>query len=126
MSTIAPIALTTIVGIDTHKDKHVAVALDSLGRRLGEMICPTTPSGYEALLSWTKSFGEIESFGIEGTGSYGAGLCRFLCTNGYIVIEVNRPDRAARRSSGKSDPVDAEAAATCSHCRQSNLCSKNQ
>lgn len=111
MSTIAQIALTIIVGVDTHKDKHVAVILDSLGRRLGEMICPTTAPGYEALLSWVKTFGEIEAFGIEGTGSYGAGLCRFLQLNGYAVIEVNRPDRAARRSSGKSDPVDAEAAA---------------
>ena len=111
MSTIAQIALTVIVGVDTHKDKHVAVALDSLGRRLGEMICSTTSASYEALLLWAKDLGDVEAFGIEGTGSYGAGLCRFLQSSGCVVVEVNRPDRAVRRSSGKSDPVDAEAAA---------------
>jgi len=111
MSAIAQISPRVIIGVDTHKDKHVAVGLDHLGRRLGELICPSTLAGYEALLEWAQNLGEIESFGIEGTGSYGAGLCRFLSRQGLAVIEVNRPDRASRRLQGKSDPVDAEAAA---------------
>ena len=112
MPTIAqlePVRVT--MGVDTHKDTHVAVAKDHLGRHLGENSIPTTPRGYRDLLAWAQSHGEVEAWGIEGTGSYGAGLMRFLRSQDQAVIEINRPDRKARRRKGKSDPVDAEAAA---------------
>ena len=67
-----------VVGVDTHLDLHVAVALDELGRRLGELTVPTTTKGYERLLVWARSFGSVACFGIEGTSSYGAGLTRYL------------------------------------------------
>jgi transposase len=99
------------VGVDTHNDLHVAAAKDALGRHLATTIIPTTPAGYAELLAWARNLGEVEAFGVEGTGSYGAALARFLRTHHQVVVEVNRPDRAARRRKGKSDPVDAEAAA---------------
>jgi transposase len=100
-----------IVGIDTHKDVHVAVALDHLGVRLAELHLPTTRSGYSRLERWAIRLGTVEVFGIEGTGSYGAGVARFLRARGHRLIEVNRPDRATRHRRGKSDPIDAEMAA---------------
>lgn len=100
-----------IVGVDTHLDEHVAVAIDWLGARLGEYRLPTTLKGYEGLDRWAAGLGEAVAFGIEGTGSYGAGLARHLAGRGRTVIEVNRPDRSTRRRLGKSDPVDAEMAA---------------
>ena len=102
------------VGVDTHTDQHVGVALDQLGRRLGTRSVPTTPAGFATLLAWARTFGTVEQFGVEGTGSYGAGLTRWLRARGLAVIEVERPhrhDRQARRRRGKSDPLDAEAAA---------------
>src|SRR5215217_7457120 len=102
------------VGVDTHTDQHVGVALDQFGRRLGTRSIPTTPAGFAALLAWAGDLGVIERIGIEGTGSYGAGLTRWLRARGVAVIEVERPrrhDRQARRRRGKSDPLDAEAAA---------------
>ena len=102
------------VGVDTHIDQHVAVALDQFGRRLGIRSVPTTPAGFTALLAWARDFGVVEQIGIEGTGSYGAGLTRWLRARGLAVIEVERPhrhDRQARRRRGKSDPIDAEVAA---------------
>jgi transposase len=99
------------VGVDTHLDSHVAHAADQLGRRVATMQIPTTPSGYQQLLAWAGGLGEPVAWGIEGTGCYGAALARFLAANGQLVLEVNRPDRAARRRHGKSDPVDAQAAA---------------
>jgi transposase len=99
------------MGVDTHKDTHLSVAKDQLGRHLGQIEIVTTARGYRDLLEWAQSHGEVEAWGIEGTGSYGAGLCRFLRGADQAVIEINRPDRKARRLKGKSDPVDAEAAA---------------
>jgi len=99
------------VGVDTHRDIHVASARDQLGRRVGTTLIPTTPAGYQQLLDWARQLGEIAAFGIEGTGCYGAALARYLRAEGYRVVEVNRPDRATRRRKGKSDPVDADAAA---------------
>ena len=99
------------MGVDTHKDIHVASAKNALGRKVATTQIPTTPAGYTQLLDWARRLGPIDAFGIEGTGSYGAGLTRHLRAHGQRVIEVNRPDRAARRRHGKSDPVDAEAAA---------------
>jgi transposase len=72
---------------------------------------PTTPVGDQRLLAWARGLGEPVAWGVEGTGSYGAALARFLAAQGQVVVEVNRPDRAARRRHGKSDPVDAQAAA---------------
>jgi transposase len=100
-----------IIGVDTHKDLHVAAARDQLGRRLGTTQIPTTSAGYAQLLAWADGLGEVRAWGVEGTGSYGAGLTRFLHAHSQHVVEVNRPDRATRRRRGKSDPVDADAAA---------------
>jgi hypothetical protein len=97
--------------VDTHKDSHTAAAVDSAGRTLGVAQFPTTPAGYAALLSWLRSFGTLVLVGIEGTGVYGAGLALHLHTAGVALVEIDRPDRKARRWPGKSDPVDAEAAA---------------
>ena len=99
-------------GVDTHADIHVAAAVCSTSHRLLDTeTFETTPAGYVKLLAWLMSFGLLDAVGIEGTGTYGAGLARFLTAEGVTLIEVDRPDRAARRQHGKSDPVDAEAAA---------------
>src|SRR5438093_1949892 len=99
------------VGVDTHVDQHVGAALDHLGRLLGTRAVPSTAAGHAALLAWARGLGTVERIGIEGTGSYGAGLSRWLRAHGVEVVEVERPKRAKRRGRGKSDPVDAEAAA---------------
>ena len=79
MTTIAQIApARVIIGVDTHKDAHVAVALDDVGRRVGDTTIPTTAAGYRKLVAWADSLGEVECFGVEGTGSYGAALARHL------------------------------------------------
>jgi transposase len=104
-------AVEVVLGVDTHLDSHVAVALDQLGRHLGDLIVPTTPDGYRTLVCWAVGFGSLRSVGIEGTGSYGAGLARHLKTKGIEVLEVERPKRRHLRRRGKSDPIDAEAAA---------------
>ena len=98
-------------GVDTHRDVHVAAALDPLGGLLGSESFSTDPVGYKALLAWLESFGQVTKIGIEGTGSYGSGLSRFLRRVGVEVIEVDRPNRDERRRSGKSDPLDAVEAA---------------
>ncbi len=100
-----------IVGVDTHADTHAAVAIDQLGRRLGHIEIPATLAGYRTLLDWVRPLGELCCFGVEGTGSYGAGLTRFLTDAGVTVIEVGRVNRQHRRRYGKTDPADAEAAA---------------
>ena len=104
-------ATRVIIGVDTHRDEHVAVAIDCLGAWLGQRRLPSGSSGYEALHCWASGLGDVVAFGIEGTGSYGAGLSRYLVGHSQTVIEVNRPDRSTRRRLGKSDPVDAEMAA---------------
>ena len=95
---------STIVtgGVDTHGQTHHGAALDSVGRQLGDREFPTTPAGYRALLTWLQAFGHLERVGVEGTGAYGAGLTRQLRAAGVTVVEVNRPDREARRAQGKS------------------------
>jgi transposase len=101
-----------VVGVDTHKWEHVAVAVNGLGRRLHELTIPATPAGYQAMLEWAQRTGPVAAFGIEGTGSYGSGLARFLGRMGHLIIEVSRPPRKGeRRLNGKSDPIDAEHAA---------------
>jgi transposase len=104
-------AAGVILGVDTHRDAHVAVALDPLGRRLGTRTVPTTPGGYAALVAWARGFGPLQRVGIEGTNSYGAGLSRWLRARGVAVVEVERPRRPRHDRRGKSDAVDAEAAA---------------
>jgi transposase len=98
-------------GVDTHADTHVAAALDGIGGLLGTECFPTTPAGYARLLAWLRSFGTVGLVGVEGTGSCGAGLVRYLATAGIAVVEVDRSDRQDRRRSGKSDPLDAVSAA---------------
>ncbi len=100
-----------ILGVDTHADVHVAVALDGLGRRLGHKSVPSTEAGYAMLVAWVEEFGTLERAGIEGSGSFGVGLARFLRARGVEVVEVNRPNRQHRRTFGKHDTADAEAAA---------------
>ena len=102
---------TIVIGVDTHKHLHVAVALDELGARLGELTISADSAGYAALAGWAEGLGRPREFGIEGTGSYGVGLASFLRRRGHAVIEVNRGDRRGRRANGKSDTLDAEAAA---------------
>ena len=112
VASLAPAGSGVTVGVDTHKDVQVAAAFTSdLGRPLGHLQIPTTPAGYRQLLGWAAGLGHPVRFGIQGTGSFGAGLTRFLRDAGGEVIEVNRPNRQTRRARGKSDPVDAEAAA---------------
>jgi len=113
MTSIAPdISLRkVIVGVDTHKHVHVAVAIDSLGARLGVLAISADTGGYGQLEVWARALGRVQSFGVEGTGSYGAGLASFLRRFGHRVVEVNRGDRRTRRQNGKSDTVDAEMAA---------------
>jgi transposase len=100
-----------ILGVDTHLDFHTAVAVDHLGRRLGELSVPTTAKGYERLLCWAEGLGSVRCAGIEGTSSYGVGLARHLRAAGISVVEVERPKRRHLRRNGKSDPIGAEAAA---------------
>lgn len=102
---------TVTGGVDTHGETHHAAVLDHVGRELGDREFPTTPSGYRALLSWLRGHGQLQGVGIEGTGTYGAGLSRHLRAAGIEVMEVDRPDRKARRAKGKSDPLDAYSAA---------------
>ena len=104
-------AVQVIVGVDTHKDQHVATAIDGRGVRLDEKHVPVAICGYEELDRWSCDLGQVHAFGVEGTGSYGAGLAHFLADRGYAVLEVNRPDRSIRHRKGKSDPTDAEMAA---------------
>jgi len=99
------------IGVDTHLDVHVAHAADQLGRHVDTIQVPTTPAGYAELLAWARRLGGPVAWGLEGTGCYGAALARFLAANGQVVVEVNRPDRQARRRQGRSDPLDAQAAA---------------
>ena len=81
-----------VVGVDTHKHVHEAVAISGLGVRLGTKTVPVDGKGYQALEAWARSLGPVRAFGVEGTGSCGAGLSRFLCEQGHAVLEVNRPN----------------------------------
>lgn len=99
------------VGVDTHKDTHVAVALDQIGGRLAEVRITADTAGYQRLESWALNIAPRAVFGVEGCGSYGAGLASYLRRRGHRVVEVNRPDRQARHRSGKNDTLDAEQAA---------------
>jgi transposase len=111
MTTIARSDVAVTGGVDTHLDTHMAAALDGIGGQLGVRQFSADPGGYAALLTWLESFGTVVQVGVEGTGSYGAGLTRHLQAADVTVVEVDRPNRQNRRRRGKSDPVDAVAAA---------------
>lgn len=98
------------VGVDTHKHWHVAVALDALGQVVGELVMAATAAGYGELVAWLSGLGGEVVVGIEGAGSYGAGLCQHLQDVAVTVVEVERPRRRDRRA-GKSDHIDALLAA---------------
>ncbi len=103
--------LTVTGGIDTHLEFHVAAAIDLNGGVLGVETFDTTTGGYRRLVAWLAGFGTISLVGVEGTGSYGAGLARHLTDRGIRVVEVDRPNRQARHRAGKTDAIDAIAAA---------------
>ena len=102
---------SVFLGVDTHSDAHVSVVPDGAGRRIGELSVPNSEAGYAELVGWVLGFGALVAAGVEGTGSYGAGLSRFLRAEGLSVMEVNRTSRQHRRRHGKHDAGDAEAAA---------------
>jgi hypothetical protein len=99
------------VGVDTHLDQHVAAVVDQTGRLCGTQTFAASTRGYVDLVTWAERFGPVERIGVEGTGTYGAGLTRFARAYGFQVVEVDRPDRSTRRRHGKSDPINAQAAA---------------
>ncbi len=109
--TTPPTARAVIGGLDTHGQTHHAAVIDDVGRQLGDREFPANPAGYRALAKWLNGHGTLTTVGVEGTGTYGAGLARHLRTSGLTVVEVDRPDRKSRRAHGKSDPLDAYAAA---------------
>lgn len=121
MTTIARVEgndqIEVAAGVDTHGDTHTAAVIDTAGRLLGCAQFPASPGGYAALLAWVCTFGMLLLAGIEGTGAYGAGLARHLRHAGVDLVEVDRPDRKTRRFAGKSDPLDAEAAARAALAR---------
>ncbi len=100
-----------VIGVDTHLDTIHLAAITDTGQLLGDAEFRTTPTGYYVAITWARSFGEVFIAGVEGTSSYGAGFTQALQDNDIHVVEVNRPDRAARRRQGKSDPLDAYSAA---------------
>lgn len=113
MTSIADVNGKPVIGgVDTHKDTVHVGAVDPIGRRLADVEFPTTTAGYNDALSWLRARGPLAKVGIEGTGSYGAGIAAAFTAASVEVVEVNRPDRAERRRAGKSDPIDAYAAAT--------------
>jgi transposase len=115
---IVEVTRPIVGGVDTHLDLHVAAAIDPIGGLLGVESFPTTPAGYHALASWLGAFGPIDRVGVEGTGTYGAGLARHLSASGITVIEVDRPNRQERRRNGKSDELDAIEAARAALSRR--------
>ncbi len=117
---------SSVLEIDTHKHTHVAVILDGLGRHQGSLQISASDAGAADLLTWSRAHGAPLTADVEGTGSYGYQLTRALQAAGLTVVEVNRPDRANRRRKGKSDPVDAEAAARAVLAGQASAVPKNR
>ena len=98
-------------GVDTHKDLHVAAVVDEHDRVLGSRCFATTRHGYKQMLAWMRSFGQLRRIGVEATGTYGAGLLRYMQNAGVEVLEVTTPDKHDRRKRGKNDDLDAQNAA---------------
>ena len=113
-------------GVDTHAEVHVAAVVDQVGRVLGTETFSATAPGYQAALAWMGGFGELGTVGIEGTGSYGAGLARHLAAQGVAVVEVIRPNRQARRRRGKSQAGDVEAIRALQVARRSAVKASTQ
>ena len=111
MTTMTPEPGSVTGGVDTHLDIHVAAAVNHLGGVLGTKSFPTTAAGYRRLLGWLGSFGPVHAVGVEGTGSYGSALAQHLTENDVRIVEVSRPNRQVRRRHGKTDVIDAIAAA---------------
>ena len=121
MTTLTDAAVARVTaGVDTHRDVHVVAALDERGAELGVESFSADAAGYRKTLGWLRGFGVVERVGVEGTGTYGAGLTRFLHNQDVTVVEVSCPNRQRRRSHGKSDPVDAVAAARAAQSRDAN------
>lgn len=123
---IAKQSIGVIGGIDTHKDTHAVAAVTTTGELLGTAQFTSDPPGYRHLLAWLRAFGAVVRIGVEGTGSYGAGLTRYLRSEGISLVEVIRPKRQWRRRRGKSDPTDAEAAARAALSGEANGTPKDQ
>lgn len=100
-----------VAGIDTHKHSHHVAVLDHLGRPVADREFATTSPGYRQIVEFLQAHGHVLHVGVEGTGSYGAGIARVLAAAGVSVVEVVRQNRQARRLRGKSDPLDAHQAA---------------
>ena len=113
-------------GVDTHADTDVAAAVDHNGGLLGIESFPVDQTGYEELLGWLVGFGEVEQIGVEGTGSWGVGLARFLADQEVVVVEVDRPNRQTRRKQGKSDPTEAVSAARAALSGEASVTPKGQ
>ena len=125
MTATTPALQSVIAGVDTHQATHHAAVLDQHGRLLADREFRADQDGYRSLLAWVASFGLIARIGVESTGSYGAGLARHLLAAGIEVIEVNRPEKTTRVMRGKSDPIDAEAAARQVLAGRANAIVKN-
>ena len=117
---------SVVGGVDTHADVHVAAAVDHNGGLLGVEAFPADSAGYEALLGWLVAFGPVQQVGVEGTGSWGVGLSRFLADADIEVVEVDRPNRQKRRKVGKSDPTDAVAAARAALSGEASVTPKSR
>jgi transposase len=118
----AAVGRTVFGGVDTHKELHVAAVIDETETVLGTRSFSTTRAGYRAMLAWIAEFGELARIGVEGTGSYGAGLTRHLAKAGVTILEVDRPDRSDRRRKGKDDDLDAISAARAAlHGRRTTI-----
>ena len=124
--TIAGEARSVTGGVDTHAGTHVAAALDPVGGLPGVREFPATAAGYSRLPGWLGGFGTVCLAGIEGTGSYGAGLARHVTAAGIRVVEVDRADRQGRRRQGKSDPLDAVSAARAAQSGRARGASKGR
>lgn len=115
LTALEAVSPVVIGGVDTHKEVHVAAVGDTSDVVIGTEFFAKTRVGYRAMLNWMKSFGDVKRIGIECTGSYGAGLLRFLDNAGIEVLEVTAPDKSVRRKKGKDDTLDAENAAHAAH-----------
>ncbi|PVE20208.1 IS110 family transposase, partial [Microvirga sp. KLBC 81] len=104
-------AVGHVGGVDTHKDLHVAAVVDERDQVLGTQSFATTRQGYRQMLAWMRSFGNLQRVGIESTGTYGAGLLRYMQTAGVEVLEVTTSDKHDRRRRRKNDDLDAQNAA---------------
>jgi transposase len=123
--TILSSARAVTGGVDTHLDQHVAAVVDAVGGVLGVARFPVTPAGYRRLLAWMRGYGRLERVGVEGTGSYGAGLSRHLLEAGLVVLEVTRPNRQERHRNGKDDDLDAIEAARAALAGRAVATAKN-